>query len=298
MVDMSTEPGLTLPADVQLRQMGRADADAMLVGALPPGAQIADGYPTELSTGVAAGVGDDAAVGPFFVERRSDGLVVGEIGGARVDADVVEIGYAVADSCQGRGVATAAVRALLDRLRAMDGIALVVAHTPLDRPASARVLQKTGFADVGEREDEHDGELVRVTRWELALGDAPRVASRPPLMILVAGPYRGGTGDDPALIAANHRRIRAACLELFRAGHLAVNGEDLALPLAALAGSTEVGDAAFDEIFHPMGRRLVAHCDAVLRLPGASAGSDEMVALARANGAAVYTDLADVPPAT
>ncbi|WP_233498911.1 DUF4406 domain-containing protein [Blastococcus sp. TF02A-26] len=116
-----------------------------------------------------------------------------------------------------------------------------------------------------------------------------------PLMVLVAGPYRGGTGDDPALVAANHRRIQEACLALFRAGHLAVNGEDLALPLAALAGSTRIGDAAFDEVFHPMGRRLVDRCDAVLRLPGASAGSDEMVALARARGAAVYTSLDDVP---
>ena len=116
-----------------------------------------------------------------------------------------------------------------------------------------------------------------------------------PLMILVAGPYRGGTGDDPDLIAANHRAIQRACLELFRAGHLAVNGEDLALPLAALAGSARVGDAAFDEVFHPMGRRLVARVDAVLRLPGASAGSDDMVALARARGAAVYTSVDEVP---
>ena len=76
-----------------------------------------------------------------------------------------------------------------------------------------------------------------------------------PLIILVAGPYRSGTGDDPARIAANHAAIRRACLELFRAGHLPVNGEDLALPLAELAGSRTVGDAAFDEVFHPMGRR-------------------------------------------
>ena len=117
------------------------------------------------------------------------------------------------------------------------------------------------------------------------------------LMILVAGPYRSGTGDDPGKIAANHRAIREACLQLFRAGHLPVNGEDLALPLAELAGSTTIGDAAFDEVFHPIGRRLVARCDAVLRLPGASAGSDEMVQLARARGAAVYTDLAEVPAA-
>ena len=116
-----------------------------------------------------------------------------------------------------------------------------------------------------------------------------------PLMILVAGPYRGGTGDDPEKIAANHRAIQLACLELFRAGHLAVNGEDLALPLAELAGSARVGDAAFDEVFHPMGRRLVARVDAVLRLPGTSAGADEMVELARARGAAVYTSVDEVP---
>ena len=118
-----------------------------------------------------------------------------------------------------------------------------------------------------------------------------------PLLILVAGPYRSGTGDDPARIAANHAAIRQACLELFRAGHLPVNGEDLALPLAELAGSRSVGDAAFDEVFHPMGRRLVARVDGVLRLPGASAGSDEMVELAQARGAAVWTSVADIPPA-
>jgi hypothetical protein len=118
-----------------------------------------------------------------------------------------------------------------------------------------------------------------------------------PLMILVAGPYRSGTGDDPARIAANHHAIRTACLELFRAGHLPVNGEDLALPLATLAGSRAVGDTAFDEVFHPMGRRLVARCDGVLRLPGASAGSDEMVALAEARGAQVWTSLDEIPAA-
>jgi hypothetical protein len=118
-----------------------------------------------------------------------------------------------------------------------------------------------------------------------------------PLMILVAGPYRSGTGDDPDRIAANHRVIQQACLELFRAGHLAVNGEDLALPLATLAGSTRVGDVAFDEVFHPMGRRLVARCDGVLRLPGNSAGSDEMVEIARSRGMPVWTSPDEIPPA-
>ena len=68
-------------------------------------------------------------------------------------------------------------------------------------------------------------------------------------MILVAGPYRSGTGDDPALIEADHRALQTARLQLFRAGHLRVNGQDL--PLVELAGSVQVGDAALDEDFHP-----------------------------------------------
>jgi hypothetical protein len=75
-----------------------------------------------------------------------------------------------------------------------------------------------------------------------------------------------------------------------------VKGEDLVLPLAELAGSRLVGDAAFAAGFHPMGRRLVARCDGVLRLPGASAGSDELVALTQARGIPVWTSLDEVPP--
>jgi len=40
------------------------------------------------------------------------------------------------------------------------------------------------------------------------------------LMILVAGPYRSGTGDDPARMAANARAMEAYALPLFRAGHI------------------------------------------------------------------------------
>jgi molybdopterin biosynthesis enzyme len=56
-----------------------------------------------------------------------------------------------------------------------------------------------------------------------------------------------------------------------------------------------VGDTAFDEVFHPIARQLVARCDAVLRIGGASAGADEMVALAERFGARIYRSLDDVP---
>jgi hypothetical protein len=115
------------------------------------------------------------------------------------------------------------------------------------------------------------------------------------MMILIAGPYRSGTGDDPARMAANVAEMEQFALPLFRAGHTPIVGEWLALPLVALAGSTRVGDAAFDEIFHPIAERLLAKCDAVLRVGGPSAGADQMVEIARQRGLAVYTTLEDVP---
>lgn len=131
-------------------------------------------------------------------------------------------------------------------------------------------------------------------------------------MVLIAGPYRSGTGDDPALMAANERAMHEVALEVFRRGHLPVTGEALALPLIRLAAAADAsaeasapaaaddpaptpGTAAFDAIFHPLARRLVAHCDAVLRIGGASAGADEMVALARDHGAGVLANLDELP---
>ena len=116
-----------------------------------------------------------------------------------------------------------------------------------------------------------------------------------PLMILIAGPYRSGTNDDPELMAANVRLMESFALPIYRAGHIPVLGEWFALPLVHLAGSTRVGDAAFDEIFHPIAVRLLERCDAVLRVGGASQGADEMVRVAQARGLRVYHDPKDIP---
>jgi hypothetical protein len=115
------------------------------------------------------------------------------------------------------------------------------------------------------------------------------------LMILVAGPYRSGTNDDPARIQANVDAMTNTGLKLFRLGHLPVLGEWLALPLIAHAGSRQIGDEIFDEIFHPISRELVTRCDACLRIGGPSKGADEMVSLARSNGKKVFLDLAEIP---
>jgi hypothetical protein len=43
-----------------------------------------------------------------------------------------------------------------------------------------------------------------------------------PLMILIAGPYRSGTGDNPAKMVANLEAMEAVALPLFRAGHIPI----------------------------------------------------------------------------
>jgi ADP-ribose pyrophosphatase len=114
-------------------------------------------------------------------------------------------------------------------------------------------------------------------------------------MILIAGPYRSGTGDDPAKMHANVKLMEAYALPIFRAGHVPVLGEWFALPLVALAGSRQVGDYTFNEIFHPIAERLLAHCDGVLRVGGASKGADLMVRVARERGLSVYHRLSEIP---
>jgi hypothetical protein len=116
-----------------------------------------------------------------------------------------------------------------------------------------------------------------------------------PLMILIAGPYRSGTDDDPQKMAANVHFMESFALPIFRLGHVPVLGEWFALPLLHLAGSSQVGDEAYNEIFHPIAERLLEKCDAVLRVGGASKGADLMVEVARNNGLQIYTELEQIP---
>ena len=119
----------------------------------------------------------------------------------------------------------------------------------------------------------------------------------PGLMILVAGPLRGGTGDDPAALAANIARMDTAALALWRAGHLPVVGEWFSIPLIEEAGSTAIGDEIYESIQHPIGVELIARCDGTLRLRGASSGADLMVDTTRAAGKPVWFTLEEIPPA-
>jgi hypothetical protein len=119
--------------------------------------------------------------------------------------------------------------------------------------------------------------------------------SATPMLILIAGPYRSGTNDDPALMKKNVEVMESFALPIFRAGHIPMIGEWLALPLVALAGSRKVGDQAFNDIFHTIAIRLLQKCDAVLRIGGPSAGADEMVRIGRSLGLNIYTTVSEIP---
>ena len=117
------------------------------------------------------------------------------------------------------------------------------------------------------------------------------------MLILIAGPYKSGTGGDPAAMAANLKKLEAAAWPVFEAGHVPMIGEWVALPVLHSAGAT-VHDPLAEDVLYPTAQRLLQHCDAVLRLRGESAGADLDVATAERLGLPVYHDVAEIPRAS
>lgn len=97
-----------------------------------------------------------------------DGALVGFGGykGPPRDGEV-EVGYAIAPARQGRGLATAATRVLVERARGA-GVERVIAHTLPERNASCAVLERCGFRRAGS-EPEEGAPVDEVWRWELDL---------------------------------------------------------------------------------------------------------------------------------
>ena len=157
---------------IVLREVTSEAAEAILAGERPANVRVADDYPTEFSAGMAQAVGTEGQF-HYFVHRLEDDVVVGEIGAAFVDEEgTIEIGYAIVESQQNRGYATAAVEALVAKLREASEVEVrrFVAHAPLERPESGRVVEKAGFAIVREMDDTDEaGNVLRVTEWELTV---------------------------------------------------------------------------------------------------------------------------------
>ena len=116
-----------------------------------------------------------------------------------------------------------------------------------------------------------------------------------PMMILIAGPYASGTNGDPELMRRNLDKLEEAAWPIFKAGHVPMVGEWVALPVLSSAGASGPTDPLAQQILYPTAERLLQHCDAVLRLPGESKGADQDVAIAQKRGIPVYSSLEDVP---
>lgn len=121
------------------------------------------------------------------------------------------------------------------------------------------------------------------------------MAQTEPLFILIAGPYRSGTHDDPVLIANNLKRLESCALSVYKAGHIPMIGEWVALPLMKQAGSTSLGDGVAAQYLYPVANRLLERCDAVFRIEGASKGADEDVRLAEERGLPVFRRIEEIP---
>lgn len=117
------------------------------------------------------------------------------------------------------------------------------------------------------------------------------------MLILIAGPYRSGTNDDPILMMQNLSNLEAVAVPLFRKGHVPLIGEWIALPLIHNAGSKQVGDAIWNEIQYPCAHRLLEKCDAILRIEGLSKGADEDVRIGMERGLKIYFHIDEVPNA-
>ena len=135
---------------------------AVSAGALPP-RHVAVRALTHLDAGTPA-----LWCMPFLIMPRSHDAILGgcTFKTAPVDGRV-EIGYGVAPSHRGRGVATAAVTQLLHLAAASGIVRQVIAHVLPGNFASAKVLSRLGFEMGSAFVDTDEEEVVR-WMWHVA----------------------------------------------------------------------------------------------------------------------------------
>ena len=132
--------------------MDRAVARCVLIAQAPAGARWAPDYPTDGSLACAAAViaaADAGRTDPFgaFCILDADGTTIGDLLiHAPPDAHgTVDIGYGVAPSARGRGLATAAVVALIGWAFTHPAVRRVTANTTDDNVGSVGVMRRAGM---------------------------------------------------------------------------------------------------------------------------------------------------------
>jgi RimJ/RimL family protein N-acetyltransferase len=155
---------------LELRPIHRDQARVLLDAGTLPGMLFAEGYPSRFTLEVMELLvdGDELGpYGPYFMVRKSDGAVIGELGcGVDDGSDTGQVGYSVVEPCWGQGYATEALRALLDHVLAQPEVSRVVARTLVDHKASRRVMEKAGMRLLERRMGTEDGEPVELVVYE------------------------------------------------------------------------------------------------------------------------------------
>ena len=92
---------------------------------------------------------------------------IAEFYGYRDDLHKISIGYRLAEDCWGKGIATEALRLMIDYLYGQTDIEIITASTMVENKASAKVLMKNGFEQVssGVGEDWGYDEPTLADKW-------------------------------------------------------------------------------------------------------------------------------------
>ncbi|MEU4329676.1 GNAT family N-acetyltransferase [Nonomuraea dietziae] len=110
-----------------------------------------DAYFAEFDARHAALLAEQAAgVIHFHVLVDGDGVVLGRVNLVDVADGSAELGYRIAKSASGQGLATAAVRQVCALAATEYALTTLRAATTLDNLASQAVLARTGFVPTGE----------------------------------------------------------------------------------------------------------------------------------------------------
>jgi len=118
-----------------------------------------------------ARIGEDSRWGSFLAVDVGNRTLVGTCAykGPPGPDGAVEIAYFTFPEYEGQGYATRMAALLTERAALSPAAVTVRAHTLPERNASARILEKLGFALLGEVVDPEDGQ---VWRWERAPGSS------------------------------------------------------------------------------------------------------------------------------
>ena len=111
---------------------------------------------------------DRGLLAPYLIEDTENGTILGGANLRLFDPmrETVELGYWLFVASRGRGVATRAVRALVEDSHSR-GINRVEAHVRIGHTASERVLERAGFEREGVKRRllQHEGARVDATMF-------------------------------------------------------------------------------------------------------------------------------------